>query len=158
MRNYLRLISLAFIVLPSVSCIPFFNRTSHDPDTAAIRAIEFAKEAFIDLNQPEAYSYFTEEMQRSVSFDKYIDTIARMHPIKFPQVVTATEYEPVPGKEALVILLDGENADEKFHYRLTMVGTTYTNYEIASMFRVPHHPAASGRRPLPVKRSTAELR
>jgi hypothetical protein len=160
MRNYLRLISLAFIVLPSVSCVPFFNRTKHDPDMAAVRAIEFAKEAFIDLNQPEAYGYFTAEMQRNVSFDKYIDTIARMHPLKFPLVLTATEYEPVPGKEALVILLDGENADEKFHYRLTMAGTTYTNYQIAAMFRVPNQPAASasGRRPLPVKRSTAELR
>jgi hypothetical protein len=160
MRNYLRLISLALIVLPNASCVPFFNRINHDPDTAAIRAIEFAKEAFIDLNQPEAYSYFTEEMQRNVSFDKYIDTIARMHPLKFPQVVTATEYEPIPGKESLVILLDGENADEKFHYRLTMAGTTYSNYEIAGMFRVASRDAASAtnRRPLPVKRSTAELR
>ena len=127
---------------------------------AAIRAIEFAKEAFIDLNQPEAYRYFTEELQRNVSFDKYIDTIARMHPVKFPRVVTATEYEPIPGKEVLVILLDGENEDEKFHYRLTMAGTTYANYKIAGMFRVAEQPAssASGRRPLPVKRSTAELR
>lgn len=127
---------------------------------AAIRAIEFAKEAFIDLNQPQAYRYFTEELQRNVSFDKYIDTIAQMHPVKFPRVVMATEYEPIPGKEALIILLDGENEDEKFHYRLTMVGTTYANYKIAGMFRVAEQPAASasGRRPLPVKRSTAQLR
>lgn len=160
MRSYLRLISLAFIVLPAVSCIPFFNRIHHNPDMAAIRAIEFAKEAFIDLNQPTAYSYLTAEMQRNVSFDKYIDTIARMHPIKFPLVLTATEYEPIPGKEALVILLDGENADERFHYRLTMAGTTDRNYKIAGMFRVASRDGASApnRRALPVKRSTSGLR
>lgn len=125
---------------------------------AAVIAIEFAKEAFIDLNQPEAYGFFTEEMQKNVSFDKYIDTIARMHPNKFPRVLTATEYEPIPGKQAMLILLDGENADEKFHYRLTMTSTTYGGYKIAGMFRVAEQPPSASRRPLPVKRSTADLR
>jgi hypothetical protein len=158
MRNYLWLISLAFIASQSSSCILFFNPISHNPDTAAISAIKFAKEAFIDLNQPEAYGFFTEEMQRNVSFDKYIDTIARMHPNKFPRVVTATEFEPIPGKEAILILLYGENADEKFYYRLTMAGTTYGDYKIAGMFRVAEQPPSTSRKPLPVKRSTADLR
>lgn len=123
-----------------------------------MRALEFAKEAFIDLNQPEAYSFLTEEMQRSISFDKYIDTIARMHPDKFPRVVTAIEYEPLPGKDGMIILLYGENGDEKFHYRLTIKEKSYASYKVAGMFRVAEQPPSQSRTPLPTRRSTADLR
>ena len=158
MRKSIEILFLSLMLLASNSCIPTLNAIRHNQEMAAIKAILFAKEAFIDLNQPEAYSFLSEEMQRNVSLDKFIETIGQMHPVAFPRVVTATEYEPMPGQKSMFIWLYGENEKEKFYYRLTMAGTTETDYKVAGMFRVAELPPSQMRKPLPIRRSTAGLK
>ena len=161
MRKYIRAAILSAVLLVSNSCVPILRiptSTKPNPDRAAISAIFFAKEAFIDLNQPGAYEFLSEELRRKFSLDQYINVIAQMHPKRFPKEVTATEYEPVPDKEAVYIWLYGENGDEKFYYRLRMEGTTATGYKVAEMLRVVRLPATQSRKPLPTSRSTAGLR
>jgi hypothetical protein len=125
---------------------------------AALAAVSFAKESFIDLNQPVAYGLLSEGMQRKLSEDQFINLVAEMHPKTFPRVVTATEYEPVPGQEAMNIYLYGENGDKKFYYRLTMRASAYGGYNVAGLFRIAAETPAASRKPLTVKRSTVDMR
>jgi hypothetical protein len=125
---------------------------------AALGAVSFAKESFIDLNQPVAYGLLSEGMQRRLSEDQFINLVAEMHPKAFPRVVTATEYEPVPGQDAVNIFLYGENGDKKFHYRLTMRASAYGGYNVASLFRIAAPTPSPSRKPLSVKRSTTDMR
>ena len=137
------------------SCVTFTS-FYHDPDKAAAKAVIFAKEAFIDLNQPEAYGYLSKDVRSNLSFDQFINVIAQMHPHKFPQVVEATEYEPVPGQKAVVIWLVGENASEKFDYRMVMVGTS-GGYQVAAVVRVQQKTPSHLRKPLSVRLSTNDF-
>lgn len=143
------------IVWGCTSCVTF-TRFYHDPDKAAAKAIVFAKEAFIDLNQPEAYGYLSQDLRRNLSFDQFINVIATMHPHKFPQVVVATEYEPVPGQKAVVIWLVGENESEKFDYRMVMVGTS-PGYQVGAVHRVHEKSTSDLTKPLSVRVSTDDL-
>jgi hypothetical protein len=154
MRKPVRALSTLIIVLACNSCSITISTPGIDPDMAALKAILFAKEAFIDLNQPIAYDFLSEEMQRKLSLNKFIALIAQMHPVAFPLVVTATDYELIPGQESLFIWLYGENGQEKFYHRLTMVGNAKTDYRIASFVRMAELPPSQMRKPLPVRRST----
>lgn len=158
MTRSVRASFLSLIVLGGVSCIPTITAIYHDEDKAATRAIIFAKEAFIDLNQPEAYSYLSEEMRSNVPLDKFIDVIGQMHLRRFPRVVVATEYEPLPAQNAMVIWLVGENESERFDYRIVMARTSAGEYKVAGMWRVTEKAPSQSRKPLPVRRSTDDLR
>jgi len=125
---------------------------------AALGAVSFARESFIDLNQPVAYGLLSEGMQRKLSEDQFINLVAEMHPKAFPRVVTATEYEPVPGQDAMNIFLYGENGGKKFYYRLTMRAAATGGYNVSALFRIAAQPASTSRKPLTVKRSTADMR
>jgi hypothetical protein len=160
MRKYILTIFLCAIAL---GCDPPFpNRkssTGPDADKAAIGAVKFARESFIDLNQPGAYNLLSEGMRRKLTEDQFINLVAEMHPKAFPRVVTATEYEPVPGQqEAMNIFLYGENGEKKFYYRLTMADAEYAGYKVTGLFRIAGPAPSTSRKPLPVKRSTADLR
>lgn len=139
------------------ACFVTLRSIHHDEYTAAAKAVTFAKEAFIDLNQPEAYSYLSKDLQNKLTLDKFIDVIAQMHPQKFPQVVVATEFEPMPGQTAMVIWLVGENGSEKFDYRMEMVGTS-AGYDVAGLYRVAEKRPSQLRKPLSTKISTDDLR
>ena len=161
MRKFIKASIISAILLGGNSCIPIFRvlrYDKHDPDMAAFTAILFAKEAFIDLNQPDAYDFLSEEMKRRTSLDQYIILIGRMHPKAFPHQLTATEYEQTPGKEALFIWLYGEKGEEKFYYKLMMEGIAASGYKVGEMIRVVKPSASSLRKSLPVTRSTSELR
>jgi hypothetical protein len=158
MRKYILTILLCVIMS---GCDPFPNRNSNtnpDADTAALSAVKFARESFIDLDQPRAYGLLSQGMQSKLTQDQFIDLVAEMHPKTFPRVVTATEYEPVTGKQAMNIFLYGENGDKKFYYRLTIASSAYASYKVTALFRIAPPPPSPSRKPLPVKRSTADVR
>ena len=160
MKVPLRAGFLIVVLMGSNSCIPnfpSFRGISHNQDDAATRAILFAKEAFIDLNQPGAYEFLSEDMRRNLPLNKFIALIAQMHPAAFPRDVIATDYEPMPGQKSMFIWLYGENGSEKFHYRLKMAGTTETDYMVAGMLRVPELSSSQSRKPLRIRRTTEAL-
>lgn len=159
MRKYILTIFLCAATLGCDALMPGRDSSrSPDLDMAALSAVSFAKESFVDLNQPVAYGFLTEGMQRKLNEDQFINLVAEMHPKAFPRVVTAMEYEPVPGRDAMNIFLYGENGEKKFYYRLTMSGAPSGGYNVAGLFRIAAPAPSTSRQPLPVKRSTAELR
>ncbi|HEY9403337.1 MAG TPA: hypothetical protein VIQ24_11780 [Pyrinomonadaceae bacterium] len=162
MRKYIWASILGAVLLGCNSCISvrFTMPASakHDPDLAATAAILFAKEAFIDLNQPEAYDFLSDGMRRHASLEQYINMIARMHPDGFPDEVTAAEYEAAPGEDAMFIWLFRKGREESFYYRLRMEVTAEMRYKVAEVERVDKLPASQSRKPLPARRSTAGLR
>ena len=162
MRKYIWASIVSAVLLGCNSCIPILipipTSAKHDPDLAATIAVLFVKEAFIDLNQPGAYNFLSEDMQRSASLEQYINMVARLHPNGFPNEVTAAEYESASGKDAMFIWLYGKRGEENFYYRLKMEGTTETGYKVAEMLRVVRLPSSQSRKPLLARRSTVGLR
>ena len=58
-------------------------------------------------------------------------TMMRLHPRGFPTTVTAKEYQPMPGENALWIYLNGQNPE--MHYRLTMEATASGDYKVLTI-------------------------
>lgn len=162
MRKHIWASVVSAALLSCMSCIPIpipiSTSTTHDPDLAATKAVLFVKEAFIDLNQPGAYDFLSEEMRRSASLEQFINMVARMHPNGFPLEITAAEYESTPRNDAMFIWLYGKGADESFYYRVRMEGTTETGYKVAEMLRMVRLPSSQSRKMLLAPRSTVGLR
>jgi hypothetical protein len=62
--------------------------------------------------------------------EKFKETMTRLHPRGFPTSVTAKEYQPMPGENALWIYLSGQNPEDQFNYRLTMEATASGDYKV----------------------------
>ncbi len=60
-------------------------------------------------------------MQQALPTDKLAAEVARMHPKARPSEGVATEFEPLPGQQAMGIYLKGARDDETFFYRFLMV-------------------------------------
>lgn len=161
MRKFSRALIFAAALLPGCGCnvpfVPTLKFSNQDPDQAAVGAIVFAKEAFIDLDQPKAYALLSDEARQHVSFEQYLNVIARMHPQGFPKEVVATGHQPIPNADAVLIWMEGEGGGERFHYRLTMRGKSPAGYKVAEMFRTEKMAPPQSVLPLPTRRSTADL-
>ena|SRR6266568_1582355 len=127
------LFSIFFLFVTMVSCT--VTTISHDEELAAAAAVNFAQTAFVRKDFRSAYALLAENMKRNVNFEDFQKITQRMHPMSFPATVRATEFEPMPGQKAMNIFLVGENGSEQFYYRLTMEGTTQTNYRVVGMYR-----------------------
>lgn len=163
MNKFSRALIFGAALLPWCGCnvpfVPNFKLSNHDPDQAAVGAVVFAREAFIDLDQPKAYGLLSEEARQYISLDQYINVIARMHPKGFPKEVVATGYQPIPNADAVFIWMRGAGGGgEQFYYRLTMKGKAPAGYKVAEMFRTERMPPPDSLLPLPTERSTAALR
>jgi hypothetical protein len=115
----------AFLLLASCA-----GSVKHDEMLAAKRAVEFAQFVFVNKTIEKGYELLSDSGKRRLSLDKFKETVTRMHPRTFPTKVTATEFQPMPGEQAIWIYLAGQNAEEQFQYRLTMEGTGNGDYKI----------------------------
>ena len=104
-----------------------------DENLAARRAIEFVQITLIDKNLDLGYERLAPGGKRHISRDKFKETMTRLHPRGFPLKITATEYQPMPGENALWIYLTGQNGDEHFQYRLTMQATDSGDYRVLTL-------------------------
>jgi hypothetical protein len=104
--------------------------TKQDETLAAKRAIEFAQVAFVDKNFDKGYEMLSDGGKRHLSLAKFKETVTRMHERGFPTKVTAKEYQPMPGENAIWIYLVGQNAEEQFQYRLTMDRNDRGDYQV----------------------------
>lgn len=120
---------LAVIAL-LVSCA---KSTPHDENLAAKRAIEFAQVALIDKNFDQGYELLAAGGKRHLSLDKFKETVTRLHPRGFPTKITAKEYQPMPGENAMWIYLIGQNSEDQFQYRLTMEATGTGDYKVLTL-------------------------
>jgi hypothetical protein len=98
---------------------------------AAQRAIEFAGIVLVNKDFDRGYELLSDNGKRHISLAKFKETMARLHPRGFPNSVTAKEYQPMPGENALWIYLSGENPE--MHYRLTMEATASGDYKVLTI-------------------------
>jgi hypothetical protein len=99
-----------------------------DENLAAQRAIDLARIVLVEKNFDRGYELLSDNGKRHISSAKFKETMARLHPRGFPNSVTATEYQPMPGENALWIYLTGENPE--MHYRMTMEATPSGDYKV----------------------------
>jgi len=102
----------------------------HDETAAARRAIEFAQAAFVDRKFDQAYELLSAGGKRHLSPQKFKETVTRMHTRGFPTKVTAKEFQPMPGENAIWIYLVGQNSEDQFGYRLTMESDGHGDYKV----------------------------
>lgn len=123
---------LFVLAIGLIGCAESFK---HDEVLAGKRAVEFAQVTFVKQDFDNGYALLSDAAKRYVSREKFKETVSRLHPRTNPKSVAATEYEPMPGEKAIYIFLLGENAGERFHYRLTMEGTATTGYKVSRLTR-----------------------
>jgi hypothetical protein len=107
----------------------------HDETAAAKKAEEFARVAFVKHDIANGYALLADGTKRYVSLPQFKAVVERLHPRAWPKTVTATEYEPMVGENAIYIYLTGENSGEHFYYRLIMEGTATTDYRVLRLDR-----------------------
>ena len=105
--------------------------TKQDENLAAQRAIEFARIVLVNKNFDQGYELLSDGGKRHISLAKFKETMVRLHPRGFPTSVTAKEYQPMPGENALWIYLNGQNPD--MHYRVTMEATASGDYKVLTI-------------------------
>ena len=105
--------------------------TKQDENLAAQRAIEFAQIVLVNKNFDQGYQLLSDGGKRHISPGKFKETMTRLHPSGFSTSVTAKEYQPMPGENALWIYLTGENPEA--HYRLTMEATAFGDYKVLTL-------------------------
>ena len=107
----------------------------HDETLAGKRAVQFAEIAFVKHDLRRGYALLSDNTKRHVPFEKFAELVTKLHPRGFPATVQATEYEPMPGENAIYIYLTGENSRGQFDYMLTMEGTASTDYRVLKLDR-----------------------
>jgi hypothetical protein len=105
--------------------------TKQDENLAAQRAIEFARIVLVNKNFDQGYELLSDGGKRHISSAKFKETMIRLHPRGFPTIVTAKEYQAMPGENALWIYLNGQNPE--MHYRLTMEATPSRDYKVLTI-------------------------
>lgn len=150
----LRPVHLLLTCILTCSCVSYIH---HDEDLAASAAVKFAKVAFVERDYENARKLLPPEVDQNFDTEKLKQFIEKMHPTHFPAVVTATDYEPLPGTKSLNIYLVGEGNGDRIYYRLTLGGTSATGYKVYTLYSnaTPFPPSAQ-RNQLPNKRSTED--
>lgn len=132
--------------LLTVSVMSCAESVKHDETLAAKRALEFARIVFIDKNLEKGYELLSDSGKRHIPFDKFKQTIVSMNPRGYPTKVIATEYEPMPGEQAIYIFLRGQNGDEQINYRITLEGTAATDYKVLKIDQGAGFPSLSNQK------------
>ena len=124
----------------------------HNPYIAAPVALRFAEIAFVQKNATASYPMLCKETRKTMTFQQYEDTLMKMHPKGTPTSVEAIEFLPINGQKALNIMVLGANTEERFYYRLIMVGTGTEGYSVGGFFRGSGpYPRSSQMQPLDPK-------
>jgi hypothetical protein len=122
------LTALLLTVLGLTGCA---KSTKQDENVGAQRAIEFARIVLVNKDFDQGYELLSDNGKRHISSAKFRETMIRLHPRGFPTGVTAKEYQPMPGENALWIYLSGENPE--MHYRMTMEATASGDYKVLTI-------------------------
>jgi hypothetical protein len=105
----------------------------HDEKLAGKRAIEFAQAVLINKNFAKGYELLADGGKRHIPEEKFIESMKRLHPRGFPTRVTAKEYQPMPGENAMWIYLVGQNSEDQFQYRIIMEATGNGDYKVLNI-------------------------
>ena len=144
-RAPVRLLALS-MALAMTGCVESID---HDNLRAAKKAEEFVAAAFVTGDGERGYELLAPATKRYVSLEQFKLVLTRLHPRSSPKNVRAFEYEPMTGEKAIYIFLAGEHSGEQFYYRITMVGTKATEYQVLKFDRsLEPYPPSPNRKPL----------
>jgi hypothetical protein len=121
---------LAALVFPGCT-----KPIEHDEALAARRAVEFAEVSFVQQDLERGYALLSDAAKRYVPPDKFKETVSRLHPSGRATNVSATEYEPMPGENAIYIYVDLKNSAGRVAYTITMEGTAAADYKVSKIIR-----------------------
>src|SRR5258707_6470261 len=142
----LRFARYSWLLLFMVWAIGCSKPIELDEHLAAKRAVEFARVVLIDKNLERGYELLSDGGKRHVPLDKFKQTIVSMNARGYPSRVTATDYEPMPGEQAIYIFLRGQTGDEQFNYRVTLEGTAATDYKVLKIDQGAGFPTLSNQK------------
>lgn len=120
----------------------------HDEQAAARAAAKFAGLAFVRSDYSGAHAMLSPQMQQALPMDKLAAEVAKMHPKARPSEVVATDFEPLPGQQAMNIYLKAATGDDTFFYRFLMVGDEGSGYRVGGIWRGSGPYPPSARKPL----------
>lgn len=103
----------------------------------------------------KAYGLLDAEVQSNAPKEKFTEVVMSIVAEISPTVVTATEFEPIPGQEMMNIYLTGEKGAEKLYYRIPMRGNAEKGYRPVGILRGQYAPSEF-RQPLQIKPSTGD--
>ena len=126
-RSWALLLALGAL---AVSCT---ETVKHDENLAGKRATEFAQVVLIEKQFAKGYELLDAGGRRHIPREKFEETITRLHPRGFPTRVTAKEYQPMPGENAIWIYLFGQNSEDQFEYRVTMKADGNGDYKVLTI-------------------------
>ena len=132
-KLYALIRSSALLITIAALATSCTESVKHDEDLAGKRAIEFVQAVLIEKNFTKGYELLDAGGKRHISRDKLEESITRLHPRGFPTRVTAKEYQPMPGENAIWIYLVGQNSEDQFQYRATMKGDGNGDYKVLTL-------------------------
>jgi hypothetical protein len=134
-RLHRRSLRIFFFVAGSIfGLLGCVGKTAHDETLAAKRAMEFAETVFVQNDLEKGYRLLSDGARRHVPIEKFKETVRRMHPKGYPTSVAAREFEPMPGGEkAIYIFLTGDGSGDRFDYKLTLEGSSATDYRVSNL-------------------------
>jgi len=97
LAHYYWALAVAMVWLGCAGSVP------HDEAAAAKKAEEFARIAFVQQDIANGYGLLADGTKRYVSLPQFKAVVERLHPRTLPKTVTATEYEPMVGENAIYI-------------------------------------------------------
>lgn len=125
--------SWALLLALSALAMSCAEAVKHDENLAGKRAVEFVQAVLIEKNFAKGHELLDAGGKRYISREKLEETITRLHPRGFPTRVTAKEYQPMPGENAIWIYLTGQNSEDQFQYRATMKADDNGDYKVLTI-------------------------
>ncbi|HET6979018.1 MAG TPA: hypothetical protein VFI24_21980 [Pyrinomonadaceae bacterium] len=126
---------LLTLLLLTVTAACFYRGNRQSPIMAATRATEFAQAAFVEQNKDKAFNLLHPEFQAYTTREKFAQILTAMNTPIAPSSINATDFEPIPGQEAMSIYITGESDRETFYYRIPMKGNVRDGYKPVGIFR-----------------------
>ena len=129
-KGVLEIIAVAFLII-AAGCVSIIE---HDENQAAQESRAFAHLAFL-CGSDKAFELLATDTVAAHPLSEFHDLLVKMHPDGFPVTLWIDSYEPVFGKEAINLFLEGRNGDLRYHYRMYVEGTKRKGYRVAGFFR-----------------------
>ena len=134
LKHFSEVLRLCALLAALAALAPSCAETiKHDEKLVGRRAIEFAQAVLVNKNFTKGYELLADGGKRHIPMEKFIESMTRLHPRGFPSRVTAKEYQPMPGENAIWIYLVGQNSEDQFQYRVTMEATGNGDYKVLNI-------------------------
>ncbi len=97
--------------------------------------MEFGTITLVQGDVERGYPLLVGDLRAKVPIETFREVIVKMHPAARPASLSAGEFEPAPSQGGMSIFLYGSQGDERFYYRLLMIGSATAGYGVGGVWR-----------------------